>query len=104
MKDLNPPTSITLRHARNPSAPSSEEVWQSLQDYCAGIPERLERWKQTALTSQETSAQVEQHEPLSRDTTTALVVAVIECYRSCRVQTMVTFIACTEPGLKEWVL
>ena len=54
---------------RNPSAPSSEEVWQSLRDYRAGIPERLAHWKQAELASQETLAQVEQHEPSSRDMT-----------------------------------
>ena len=69
MEDLNPLNSLTtLRRVRNPSAPSSEEVWQSLRDYRAGIPERLARWKQAELASQETNAQVEQHEPSSRDT------------------------------------
>ena len=58
----------TLRRVRNPSAPSAEEVWQSLRDYRAGIPERQERWRQAALASQETLAQVELHEPSSRDT------------------------------------
>ena len=69
MKDLNPRNSVTtLRRVRNPSAPSSEEVWQSLRDYRAGIPERLARWKQASLASQEPLAQVEQHESSSRDT------------------------------------
>ena len=68
MKDLNPLNPLTtLRRVRNPSAPSSEEVWQSLRDYRAGIPERLARWRQAELASQETLAQVEQHEPSSRD-------------------------------------
>ena len=56
-----------LRRVRNPSAPSSEEVWQSFREYRAGIPERLARWKQAELASQNTLAQVEQHEPSSRD-------------------------------------
>ena len=68
MEDLNLSNLITtLRRVRNPSAPSSEEVWQSLRDYRAGIPERIARWKQAELASQETLAQVEQHEPSSRD-------------------------------------
>ena len=73
MKDLDPLNLLTtLRRVRNPSAPSSEEVWQSLRDYRAGIPERLARWKQTELASQETLAQVEPHEPSSRDNTEVL--------------------------------
>ena len=56
-----------LRHVRNPSAPSTEEVWQSLREYRAGIPERLARWKQAEQASRETLAPVEQHEPSSRD-------------------------------------
>ena len=60
-----------LRRVRNPSAPSTEEVWQSLRDYRVGIPERLARWKQAELASRETPAQVEQHEPSSRDKTHA---------------------------------
>ena len=44
-------------------------MWQSLRDYHAGIPERQKRWRQAALASQEPPAQVEQHEPSSRDTT-----------------------------------
>ena len=68
MKDLSPPNPLTtLRRVRNPSTPSSEEVWQSLREYRAGIPERQKRWRQAALASQETLAQVEQHEPSSRD-------------------------------------
>ena len=73
MKDPNPLSLVnTLRRVRNPSAPSSEEVWQSLREYRAGIPERLARWKQAELASQETLAQVEPHEPLSRDTVAPL--------------------------------
>ena len=69
MRDLNPPNlPTTLHRVRNPSAPSSEEVWQSLRDYRAGIPERQKRWRQAASASQETLAQAEQHEPSSRDT------------------------------------
>ena len=61
-----------------PSAPSSEEVWQSLQEYRAGIPERLARWKQAGQASQETLAQVEQHESSSRDSGASLA-AVLPC-------------------------
>ena len=68
VKDLEPNLVITLRRVRNPSAPSTEEVWQSLRDYRVGIPERLARWKQAEQASQESLAQVEQHEPSSRDT------------------------------------
>ena len=68
MKDLNLSLRlITLRRVRNPSAPSPEEVWQSLREYRAGIPERRARWKQAELASQEPLAQVEQHELSSRD-------------------------------------
>ena len=42
-------------------------MWQSLRDYRAGLPERLARWKQTEQASQETLAQVKQHELSSRD-------------------------------------
>ena len=42
-------------------------MWQSLREYRAGIPERLARWKQAELASQEPFAQVEQHEPSSHD-------------------------------------
>ena len=77
MKDLNPLLRfITLRRVRNPSAPSTEEVWQSLRDYRAGIPERLARWKQAELASQQPLAQVEQHEPSSRDIKLDLKVAL----------------------------
>ena len=77
MKDLNPPNlDITLRRVRNLSAPSSEEVWQSLRDYRAGIPERLARWKQAELASRETLAQVEPHESSSRDIKLDLKVAL----------------------------
>ena len=57
-----------LRRVQNPSAPSSEKVWQSLREYRAGTPERHARWKQAEQASQETLAQVEQHESSSRDT------------------------------------
>ena len=67
MKDLNAPRDIMLRRVQNPSAPSSEEVWQSLQEYRAGIPERLTCWKQAELTSQNPNTQVKQHEPSSCD-------------------------------------
>ena len=60
---------------RNPSAPSSEEVWQSLRDYCAGIPERLAHWKQAELASQNLNAQVEPHKPSSHDIKLDLKVA-----------------------------
>ena len=42
-------------------------MWQSLREYRAGIPERLARWKRAELASQETLAQVGQHEPSSCD-------------------------------------
>src|ERR1700761_5896613 len=74
--DGPPSITITLRHVRNPSAPSSEEVWQSLRDYRAGIPERLARWKQAEQASQETLAHVEPHEPSSRDIKLDLTVAL----------------------------
>ena len=77
MKDLNLSLHfITLRRVRNPSAPSSEEVWQSLREYRAGIPERLARWKQAELASQKPLAQVEQHESSSRDIKLDLKVAL----------------------------
>ena len=65
-----------LRRVRNPSAPSSEEVWQSLREYRAGVPERLVRWKQAELASQNSNAQVEQHELSSRDIKLDLSVAL----------------------------
>ena len=55
-------------------------MWKSLQDYRAGIPERQARWKQAELASQEPLAQVEQHEPSSRDIKLDLKVAL--SYRS----------------------
>ena len=64
-----------LRCVRNPSAPSSQEVWQSLRDYRASLPERHEHWRQASLASQEPLAQVEQHESLSRDIKLDLSVA-----------------------------
>ena len=70
------PTIITLHHVRNPSAPSSEEVWQSLREYRAGIPERIARWKQAELVSHTPNAQVKQHEPSSRDIKLDLKVAL----------------------------
>ena len=77
MRDLDPPSLVTtLRRIRNPSAPSSEEVWQSLRNHRAEIPERLARWKQASLASQGSSAQVEQHEPSSRDIKLDLTVAL----------------------------
>ena len=51
-------------------------MWQSLREHRAGIPERLARWKQAELASQETLAQVEQHEPSSRDIKLDLKVAL----------------------------
>src|ERR1700761_8873009 len=69
-------TFTTLRHGRNPSAPSSPEVWQSLRAHRASIPERLSRWRQAELASQQTLAQVEQHEPSSRDIKLDLKVAL----------------------------
>ena len=42
-------------------------MWQNLRAYRAGIPERLARWKRAEQASQESLAQVEQHEPSSRD-------------------------------------
>ena len=69
MKDLNlfePLT--TLRRVRNPSAPSPEEVWQQLRQHRAEIPARLEAQRtRSTLAQQESLAQVEQHEPSSRD-------------------------------------
>ena len=57
-----------LRQVRNPSAPSSEEVWQQLRQHRAEIPARLEAQRtQTSIASLEPPAQVEQHEPSSRD-------------------------------------
>ena len=77
MKDLNPLYHFTtLRRVRNPSTPSSEEVWQSLREYRSGIPERQRRWKQAKLASQETLAQVEPHEPSSHDIKLDLKVAL----------------------------
>ena len=75
MRDLCPIQHITLRRVRNPSAPSPQEVWQSLRDYRAGIPERQELWHQAALASQEQEAQVEQHELSSHDIKLDLSVA-----------------------------
>src|ERR1700761_7851126 len=66
----------TLRRVRTPSAPSSEEVWQSLREYRAGIPERRARWKRAAQASQESLAQVEQHKPSSCDIKLDLTVAL----------------------------
>src|ERR1700761_3414266 len=74
--DGPPDPIITLRRVRNPSAPSSEEGWGSLGDSGAGIPERLARWRQAELASQESPAQVEQHEPSSRDIKLDLKVAL----------------------------
>ena len=70
MKDLNPLEPFTtLRQVRNPSAPSSEEVWQQLRQHRAEIPARLEAQQtRSTLALQEPLAQVEQHEPSSRDT------------------------------------
>ena len=51
-------------------------MWQSLREYRSGVPERLARWKQAELASQETFAQVEQHEPSSRDIKSDLKVAL----------------------------
>ena len=51
-------------------------MWQSLREYRAGIPERLARWRQAELASQETLAQVEQHEPSSCDIKLDLKVAL----------------------------
>ena len=51
-------------------------MWQSLRKYRAGIPERLARWKQAELASQESLAQVEQHESSSRDIKLDLTVAL----------------------------
>ena len=65
-----------LHQVRNPSAPSTKEVWQSLREYCTGIPERLARWKQAELASQNSHAQVEQHEQSSRDFKLDLAVAL----------------------------
>ena len=65
-----------LRRVRNPSAPSTEEVWQSLRKYRARIPERLARWKQAEQVSQETLAQVEPHEPSSHDIKLDLTVVL----------------------------
>ena len=78
MKDLNPlnlPT--TLRRVRNPSAPSTEEVWQQLRQHRAEIPARLEAQRtRSTLAPQEPLAQVEQHEPSSRDIKLDLKVAL----------------------------
>ena len=51
-------------------------MWQNLREYRAGIPERLARWKQAELASQNQDAQVEQHEPSSRDIKLDLSVAL----------------------------
>ena len=57
-----------LRQVRHPSAPSPEEVWQQLRQHRAEIPARLEAQRtRSTLASQEPFAQVEQHEPSSRD-------------------------------------
>ena len=49
-------------------------VRHGLREYCAGLPERLARWKQAGQASPEPLAQVEQHEPLSCDIIPALAV------------------------------
>ena len=51
-------------------------MWQSLREYHAGIPERLARWQQAELASQESRAQVKQHKPSSRDIKLDLSVAL----------------------------
>ena len=51
-------------------------MWQSLREYRSGLPERLARWKRAESASQETLAQVEQHEPSSRDIKLDLKVAL----------------------------
>ena len=62
---------------RNPSAPSSEEVWQQLRQHRAEIPARLEAQRtRTSVASLESLAQVEQHEPSSRDIKLDLTVAL----------------------------
>src|ERR1700761_168698 len=66
-----------LCRVRHPSAPSSEEVWQQLRQHRAEIPACLEAQRtRTTLASQETLAQVEQHEPSSRDIKLDLKVAL----------------------------
>ena len=62
---------------RNPSAPSHEEVWQQLRQHRAEIPARLEAQRaRSTLALQEPLAQVEQHEPSSRDIKLDLKVAL----------------------------
>ena len=50
-------------------------MWQCLREHQARIPEYQARWHQASLTSQEPEAQVEQHEPSSRDIKLDLKVA-----------------------------
>ena len=50
-------------------------MWQSLREYRARIPEWIARWNQAKLASQDQKAQVEQHEPSSRDIKLDLSVA-----------------------------
>ena len=77
MKDLNPSIVITLQHVRNPSAPSSEEVWQQLRQHRAEILARLEAQRtRSSLASLKSPAQVEQHKPSSRDIKLDLKVAL----------------------------
>ena len=64
----HPWSTTTLRRVQNPSAPSSEEVWQQLRQHRAEIPAHLEAQRtRSSLVSLEPPTQVEQHEPLSRD-------------------------------------
>ena len=51
-------------------------MWQSLREHRAGIPERLAHWRQAEIASQNSNAQVEQHELLSCDIKLDLSVAL----------------------------
>ena len=77
---------ITLGRVRNPSAPSSEEVWQQLRQHRAEIPARLEAQRtRMSLASLKPPAQVEQHESSSHDTWHAIHLLIfwgsLQCLR-----------------------
>ena len=72
VKDLSPLEFIMHWHVQNTSV---EEVWESLHQQRAELLQIQDCWHQAYLTSQETPAQVEQHELSSRDTSDSASLA-----------------------------